>query len=48
MTAHFELQPAETELQELAEQCWHEACNRERELEAEAFEAGAAIRKGDY
>src|ERR1700730_11137781 len=48
MTAHFELQPAESELQQLADQYWQEACNKERELETEAFEAGAAIRKGDY
>jgi len=48
MTAHFELQPAESELQTLAEQYWTEACNRERQLEIDAFEAGAAIRNGDY
>lgn len=48
MTAHFELQPAESELQQLADQYWQEACNKERELETEAFEAGAAIRNGDY
>lgn len=48
MTAHFELQPAETELQHLADQCWQEACNRERQLEADAFEAGTSIRNGDY
>jgi hypothetical protein len=48
MTAHFELQPSESELQHLAEQCWQEACTKEQQLEAEAFEAGAAIRKGDY
>jgi len=48
MTAHFELQPSETELQQLAEQCWQEAPNRERHLEEEAFEAGEAIRHGDY
>ena len=48
MTAHFELQPAESELQELAEQCWQEACKKEQQLEKEAFEAGAAIRNGDY
>ena len=48
MTAHFELQPAEGEIQKLAKQCWEESGNRERELEAEAFEAGAAIRSGDY
>jgi hypothetical protein len=48
MTAHFELQPAESELQRLADQYWQEACNKERELETEAFAAGAAIRNGDY
>jgi hypothetical protein len=48
MTAHFELQPTETELQNLADQYWQEACNKERQLETEAFEAGTAIRNGDY
>ena len=48
MTAHFELQPTESELQNLADQYWQEACNRERQLETDAFEAGAAIRHGDY
>ncbi len=48
MTAHFELQPTESELQNLAEQYWQEACNKERQLETDAFEAGAAIRNGDY
>lgn len=48
MTAHFELQPSEKELQQLADQCWKEAPNRERRLEEEAFEAGEAIRHGDY
>ena len=48
MTAHFELQPTESELQNLADQYWQEACNKERELEVDAFEAGAAIRNGDY
>ena len=48
MTAHFELQPTESELQNLAEQNWQEACNKERQLETDAFEAGAAIRNGDY
>ena len=48
MTTHFELQPKELELQQLAEQCWQEAPNRERRLETEAFEAGGAIRNGDY
>lgn len=48
MTSHFELQPTATDLQQLAEQYWESACNRERVLEQEAFEAGAAIRKGEY
>jgi len=46
--AYFELQPAETDLQELAEEYWHKAGERERELEQAAFEAGAAIRGGEY
>lgn len=46
--AHFELQPAESELQQLAEQCWQKACEKEHELERAAFEAGAAIRNGEY
>jgi hypothetical protein len=48
MTTHFELQPKEAELQKLAKQCWEESPNRERRLEEEAFEAGEAIRRGDY
>lgn len=46
--AHFELQPAESELQQLANQCWNKAGEREHRLEEEAFEAGAAIRNGEY
>jgi hypothetical protein len=46
--SRFELQPAESELQQLADQCWQKAGERERELEREAFEAGAAIRNGEY
>jgi hypothetical protein len=46
--AHFALQPAESELQKLAEQYWQKAGSREQELEKAAFEAGAAIRSGDY
>jgi len=46
--AHFELQPAESELQHLAEHYWQKAGERERQLEKAAFEAGAAIRNGDY
>jgi len=48
MTTQFELQPEEKELQKLAEQCWEEAPNRERRLEEEAYEAGKAIRNGEY
>jgi hypothetical protein len=46
--AYFELQPAEADLQQLADQYWHEASERERQLEKAAFEAGEAIRDGDY
>jgi hypothetical protein len=48
MVAYFQLQPSETELQELAEQYWQETGEKERDLEKEAFEAGEAIRNGDY
>jgi hypothetical protein len=48
MTAHFELQPAESDLQTLAEQYWQKSCNRDREMEQEAFQAGASIREGEY
>jgi hypothetical protein len=48
MTAHFELQPSATDLQELADQYWDCSCNRERALERDAFEAGTAIRKGEH
>jgi hypothetical protein len=45
--ATFELQPAKAELQQLAEQYWQKTGEKEHELEKAAFEAGAAIRKGD-
>lgn len=48
MTTQFALQPAEKELQHLADQYWEKSGNRERQLEAEAFDAGRAIRNGDY
>ena len=48
MGAYFDLQPAETELQDLAEQYWNQAGNLERQLEKDAFEAGESIRRGDY
>jgi hypothetical protein len=46
--ANFELQPAESELQQLAETCWEKSDGRERQLEKDAFEAGEAIRGGDF
>jgi hypothetical protein len=46
--SYFQLQPTETELQELAEDYWREAGERERHLEAAAYEAGASIRAGEH
>ena len=46
--ARFELQPEESELQQLAEQCWQKAGAREHELEKAAYEAGSAIRAGEF
>ncbi len=46
--AYFELQPAEADLQQLSEQYWQEASEREQQLETAAFEAGQAIRDGEY
>jgi len=46
--AHFELQPAESELQQLAEHYWQKTGEKEHELEEAAFEAGRAIRNGDH
>jgi len=46
--AYFQLQPAEMDLQQLAEGYWQEAGERERQLEAAAYEAGEAIRNGEY
>lgn len=48
MVAYFQLQPAEAELQQLAEQYWQKAGEKEHELEKAAFEAGESIRNGDY
>lgn len=48
MTAQFVLQPKPAELQNLADEYWEQSGNRERELERQAFEAGAAIRSGEY
>src|SRR5271169_1098903 len=46
--AYFQLQPAELDLQQLADEYWQEAGKRERELETAAYEAGAAIRNGEH
>ncbi len=46
--AYFQLQTAELDLQQLAEQYWQEAGERERLLEADAYEAGEAIRNGEH
>jgi hypothetical protein len=48
MTAHFHLQAAQSELNELAEEFRRQTGEREERLEKAAFEAGAAIRNGDY
>jgi hypothetical protein len=48
MVAYFQLQPAEAELQQLAEQYWQKAGEKEHELERAAFDAGESIRNGDY
>jgi hypothetical protein len=48
MVAYFQLQPAESELQQLADDYWQKTGEKERELEQAAFEAGEAIRNGDY
>jgi hypothetical protein len=48
LMAYFQLQPGELDLQELADQYWQDAGERERELEKAAFEAGEAIRAGEY
>jgi len=46
--SYFQLQAPELELQELAEQYWQDAGERERQLERAAYEAGEAIRGGEY
>jgi hypothetical protein len=48
MVAYFQLQPSEADLQELAEQYWQKAGEKQHQLEKAAFEAGEAIRNGDY
>ena len=46
--SYFQLQPVEMELQELADSYWQDAGERERHLEAAAYEAGASIRAGEH
>lgn len=46
--AQFQLQADEKELGQLAEQCWQQSSEREHELERAAFDAGTAIRNGEY
>ena len=48
MVAYFQLQPAEADLQQLAEEYWQKAGEKEHQLEQAAFEAGEAIRNGEY
>ena len=48
MTAQFQLQFAERDLYSLGEQYRRETGEREQRLENAAFEAGAAIRNGDF
>ena len=48
MVAYFQLQPAEADLQDLAEQYWKKSDEKQHELETAAFEAGEAIRNGDF
>jgi hypothetical protein len=48
MVAYFQLQPAESELQELADEYWKKSGEKERALEQAAFDAGEAIRNGEH
>lgn len=48
MVAYFQLQPSEADLQHLAEEYWQKAGEKQQQLEKAAFEAGEAIRNGDY
>jgi hypothetical protein len=48
MVAYFQLQPSEADLQDLAEEYWQKADEKQQQLEKAAFEAGEAIRNGDY
>jgi hypothetical protein len=44
---HFELQPAESELEKLADEFWAKLGEKYQRLERDAFEAGALIRNGN-
>lgn len=46
--AYFELQPEESDLQQLAEEYWQKIGEKEQQLEQAAFDAGEAIRNGDH
>ena len=48
MVAYFQLQPSEADLQDLADEYWQKAGEKEQQLEKAAFEAGEAIRNGEY
>jgi hypothetical protein len=48
MVAYFQLQPSETDLQQLADEYWQKTGEKEQELEKAAFEAGESIRNGDF
>lgn len=47
MVANFQLQPEAKDMQELADQYWQQGDEHEHQLEAAAYEAGAAIRQGE-
>lgn len=44
---HFELQPPESKLEQLADEFWAKLGEKYQQLERDAFEAGASIRNGD-
>lgn len=48
MVANFQLQPEANEMQQLADAYWRETGEQEHQLEAAAYEAGSAIRNGEF
>lgn len=48
MVAYFQLQPSESELQELADEYWQKSGEKERAREQAAFESGESIRNGEH